>query len=285
MGKIKISYGRRKKKTLSKVNIMTKKGAKSQAYQINSLANKIRTLEKKQRSTRQYAQYRKTITNRDLNFFADSGWSVDNLVDPDNWLPVFQANPEVANANKLTVKGMSMELYFRVSDSVLPLTPKIITVFLVKLRNETGIQTLNGTNNMSTVGFGQLANDSVLWETVPLGMEEDSLAKLNPACFEIVKVKRFQIQNIIEQTAVADDDTSVTTPKGTYKRFSFNIKMGNLIKANAGKKWADMTSDDMAIKDRLYLLVHQGGAGAVAPPETDNVVNMSVNCTFTCLRS
>jgi hypothetical protein len=113
-------------------------------------------------------------------------------------------------------------------------------------------------------------------------MEEDSLAKLNPACFEIVKVKRFQIQNIIEQTAVADDDTSVTTPKGTYKRFSFNIKMGNLIKANAGKKWADMTSDDMAIKDRLYLLVHQGGAGAVAPPETDNVVNMSVNCTFTC---
>ena len=157
MGKIKISYGRRKKKTLSKVNIMTKKGAKSQAYQINSLANKIRTLEKKQRSTRQYAQYRKTITNRDLNFFADSGWSVDNLVDPDNWLPVFQANPEVANANKLTVKGMSMELYFRVSDSVLPLTPKIITVFLVKLRNETGIQTLNGTNNMSTVGFGQLA--------------------------------------------------------------------------------------------------------------------------------
>ena len=46
MGRIKISYGRKRSKTLSKVNVMTKKSAKSQAYQINALSNKIKSLEK-----------------------------------------------------------------------------------------------------------------------------------------------------------------------------------------------------------------------------------------------
>lgn len=282
-GSIRIRYGKRRgSRTLNKTNIMTKTGRKSQAYQINKLSNKIKTLEKKQRATRQYAQYRKTISDKELNFFDNSGWAVENLVDPVGWAPIFQANNEVANANKLTVKGMSMELYFRINDSLLPCTPKIITCFLVKLRSETGIQTLNDTNNMSTVGFGAVANDSVLWETVPLGQTEDSLARLNPACFEIVKVKRFQIQNIIEQTAVVDEDTAITTAKGTYKRFSWNIKMGNLIKANSNAKWKEMSPNEVSIKDRLYLLVHQGGAGAALAPETDNVVSMSANCTFQC---
>jgi hypothetical protein len=282
MGRIKISYGRKRSKTLSKVNVMTKKSAKSQAYQINALSNKIKSLEKKQRSTRQYCQFSKKIEDIDLPFQTQSGFQVENLIDPAGWVGLFQANNEVENANKLTVKSMSMELYFRVANSLLPCTPKIMTVFLVKLREETAIELLNDTGQLSSAGFGVNANDGVYFEKVTMGLTEDALVKLSPAAFRIVKVKKFQIQNIIEDTAVIDEDTSVTSVAGTYKRFTWNIKMGNNLKTSAGKKWSEMSPLDIAVKDRLYLIVHQGGAGALLPPETDNGVNLSGNIIFQC---
>jgi TolA-binding protein len=283
MGRINIRYGnRRKKKTLNKTNIMTRTKAKSQARQINALASKIKTLEKKQKQTRQYCQFRKEIDNRSLDFQTNSGWSVENLVDPDDWIGIFQANNEVENSNKITVRSMTCEFYFRITDSKLPCTPKIITCFLVKLRKETGVQTLNDTGQMSTAGFGTAANQSVLWETVGIGTSELTLAKVNPAAFEVVKVKKFQIQNIVEETAVTDLDTDLTTAAGTYRRFTWKLKMGNLIKANANKKWSEMSSDQVAIKDRLYLLVHMGGSGSLLTPELGNGVSMSANCTFQC---
>ena len=207
---------------------------------------------------------------------------MENLIDPAGWVGLFQANNEVENANKLTVKSMSMELYFRVANSLLPCTPKIMTVFLVKLREETAIELLNDTGQLSSAGFGVNANDGVYFEKVTMGLTEDALVKLSPAAFRIVKVKKFQIQNIIEDTAVIDEDTSVTSVAGTYKRFTWNIKMGNNLKTSAGKKWSEMSPLDIAVKDRLYLIVHQGGAGALLPPETDNGVNLSGNIIFQC---
>ncbi|AXQ66294.1 MAG: putative capsid protein [Cressdnaviricota sp.] len=278
--KYKNKYG--KNKNLSKVNIMTKKSAKSQAYQINSLVNKVKALEKKQKQTRQYCQFSKAIQNVDLPLLTNSGFQIENLVDPAGWDALFQSNNEVENSNKLTMRSCSMEFYFRIVNSLLPCTPKIITVFLVKLREETAIELLNDTGQLSTAAFGVNANSGVYWETIPVGLTEDALCKLSPSAFKILKVKKFQLQNIIEDTAIVDEDTSVTSVKGTFKRFSWNIRCGNLLKSAANKKWKDMTPLDVSIKDRLYLIVHQGGAGALAPPETDNGVNMSVNCIFNC---
>ena len=43
-----------------------------------------------------------------------------------------------------------------------------------------------------------------------------------------------------------------------------------------------MGVNEVAIKDRMYILVHVGGNGTVLPPETDNSVEMGCNIHFSC---
>jgi len=286
MPRVRFSYGTKSKK-LSKVNIMTKKSAKQQATQINALVNKVKAIEKKQKATRQWAQYTFPINNVGLSMYSNNGWSVEKIVHPAQWLPLYQASTEVANANKITVRSLRMELYFRISDSRLPLTPKIMTCFLCKLRNETAMDVLENTNNMSSAGFGADPNAAKYWNLQVMGLAEPGLATLSPAAFEIVKVKKFQIQNIIEETAVSslpgeDSNVEVTNPSATFKRFTWKLRMGNLIKTSGNAKWKDLNSDEVAIKDRLYLIIHQGGNGTELTPELGNIVNLSSSVMFTC---
>ena len=177
---------------------------------------------------------------------------------------------------------MNMELYFSPRDSLLPLTSKIVTCFLVKLREETALDLLEETAGMSSAGFGDDNSEGRFWHTQDLGMSYPAIASLNPACFEILKIKKFQIQNILQETAITDEDTSLTTPLNTYRRFTWKLRMGNLIKTASSKKWKDLSEEDIAIKDRLYLIVHQGGNGSLLTPELDNGVALSGVATFNC---
>ncbi|AXH78538.1 MAG: hypothetical protein [Circular genetic element sp.] len=270
-------------KVLSKTNIYTKTKPKSQAKQINKLANDLRVVKRKQNATRQYAQYTFSMDNVELGLTTNNGWSVEKLVQPSDWEGKFQASTEVANANKITVRNLRMELYFSPTDSILPLTPKIITVFLVRLRPETAMDLLNETAQMSSAGFGSNDNENKYWHTQDIGLSYPTIASISPGAFDVIKVKRFQVQNIVQETAVtAETDTAVTTPAGTYRRFVWYHRMGNLIKSSASNKWKDLDSDEIAIKDRLYLIIHQGGNGSVLPPEDDNGVSMGGVAMFSC---
>lgn len=276
-------YKEPRTKVLSKTNIYTKTKPKSQARQINKLVNELKVVKRKQNATRQYAQYTFAMDNVELGLASNNGWSVEKLVQPTTWGGKYQASNEVNNANKITVRNLRMELYFSPTDSLLPLTPKIITVFLVKLRPETAMDLLNETNNMSSAGFGDIANSNKYWHTQTIGLSYPTIASISPGAFDVVKVKRFQVQNIVQETAVSPEtDVNVTTPAGTYRRFVWYLRMGNLIKSAASNKWKDLTAEEIAIKDRLYLIIHQGGSGTVLPPEEDNGVSMGGVAMFSC---
>lgn len=276
------NYRRRRKNRYTKTDYLTKKSKTSQAYQILNLGNQVKAIRYKLKASKQWCQYQKNLSTIELDLEVNNGWQVEKLVDPTGWGSIWQASNEVENSNKLTIKSMYLEMYFRPQNSLLSLSPKIMTVSLVKLKQETAIEMLNDTGQMSSAGFGVNANAGKYWTTTDLGLTYKCLGRLSPACYRVIKTAKFQIQNIIESTALPDGEgnTDLTTPRNTYKRITWKIRMNNVLKTSSSQKWKDLTSDELEIKDRLFLIIHQGGETSIA--EGDNVVDMSANCTFNC---
>lgn len=273
------------KKQLTKSNIFSKRKSRNQAKQIYALSRRLRSVETKAKRSRQWCQFKLNVGNYVLT---NDEWKVVPLVHPSNWVSQFQANSSVNQGNKVVLKSMYAEFYFSPENSLVPLTPKIITFYIVKLRDETGVQTLNDTSQMSDTGFNDNDMNGKYWNAENIGMSYPTLTMLNRGAFRIVFVKRFQIQNIIQETAAMpppatiESDVPLTTPRNTYRRFTCKLKLGNLLKSADNINWSQMGVNEVAIKDRLYILCHVGGNGSLVTTEAGNSVEMGLNVNFTC---
>lgn len=253
----------RKKRTRASSNkkhILVKKSARAQQKQLMSLQKQVNTIKRSVKDITQYAQYSYPLAETGM----EHNWNITQLVRPDQWSQVFQSTTEQNNSNKFRIRNMSMEVFMSINDTELPCPPQIVTFFLCSLRKETAALTLQdlggiGLPNLNTSGINSYFNRTDFG-----GGTYQGLVKLNPAAFKIHKVKRFEIQNILNWTP-GTDDTVVNTPVGIRKRFYFKAKRGNVIKSATTKRWKQMEQEDCELTDLLYVMVHVSGADNLAP--------------------
>lgn len=285
------SYRTRKNRhsKVSTLDAKTRTGAKAQSNQIVKLQKQLNFVKKKVRDNRQFAQFE---VNAGSTALTNGAWHIRELVNPTNWNTRFQTTDDLTENSKINLHSMFLQLYYRPTNSLIPLTAKIVTVYIVKLRKETALQTLEETAQMttptSTTGFNDSNNKNKLWDTQNIGLSYECLPTLNRGCFKIIKKKTFQVQNIIQNTAATDatteefPDVAVTTPNGTFKSVKFYLRCYNKIQSGRGdKSWKEMGSGDLEVGDRYYLLTHVGGNGNTDTLEDGNTVTQGIHGTWT----
>lgn len=276
---------RRPARKVTTVEAKTKTSGKAQSTQILKLQKQLTSLKTKVGDNRQYAQFEINAGATDLT---NGEWHVRSLVNPPQWGKRFQSTEKVEENSKINLHSLYLQLYYRPKDSLLPLTAKMVTIYLVRLRKECALQTLEDTSQMTTPGFNQTTNKNYLWNTQDIGLSYESLPVLNQSCFKIIGKRSFQVQNIIQNTAATSvtveeaPDVAVTTPQGTFKSVRFYMKANNLIQSGRGDvSWKEMGEGDLQPQDRYYLLTHVGGNGSTETLEDGNQVTQGIHGTWT----
>ena len=258
-------------------------------YNKRRYRGRLRRLEIKVANNRQWGTYELDAGNTTL---VNGKWHIRPLMVPSNWTQQFQASNELDSNQKVQLYSCNIQLFHRPTDSLIPLTMKFVTVYVVKLKRETSLQTLEATGFMTTPsdtseGFNSADNKGRIWETQAIGLTNECFPSLNRDCFTIIKKKQFKIQNIIQLTAAtsatveAAPDVSVSTPPFTFKQTNIYMRCYNTVQSGRGdKSWKEMNEDDIQPGDRYYLLTHVGGSGSELTLEDGNTVDQGIRCTW-----
>jgi hypothetical protein len=249
---------------------------------------RIRTLERKVANNRQWGTYELNAGNTTLT---NGAWHIRQLVQPTQWIRKFNATEEIEDNRNVQLYSCSIQLYHRPTDSLIPLTQKFVTVYLVRLSKETALQTLEDTAQMTTpsatTGFNDPTNKDYLWDTQNIGASFECFPSLNRGCFKVIKKRQFKIQNIIQNTAATSEtieeapDVAVTTPPFTFKQTNMYMKAFNTIRSGRGdKSWKEMAETDLDHQDRYYLLTHVGGFGSTETLEDGNTLDQGIRVTW-----
>lgn len=255
------NFGRRRRRTSRLRNIKRKTGARSQSRQIASLERRVNRIAKE---SSQYAQFEILPegagqgTGVNLN---TGDFYVSCLTRPANWKPIFQAAALTGattgnTVNKCKMTSADLQFVFSPQDSLEALTPRIVNVWLLKLRKETAMDVLSETGNMSSAGLTTANNDVVHKSTVAGGAF--TMIKWNPASFHVLQHRQFTLANIIQETAVPGEDDTVTNTYDALKRVRMIPKMGNELKVPKGSV-LELNELDTMPNDRYYVVVHVGG--------------------------
>lgn len=271
----------------NKSSILRRRSAPAQQRQLMSLQKQVVSLKKKSNQRVQYAQFFLPLVggtgpdNAQINL-TDGDFYVLPLMNPAVFSsqPVFQArNTTVDDPNKCIVKNFDIQAVFSPKNSLTALTPRIIRVWTVSLRKETAQETLQGTTQMSSAGFNAAPNGKYYKNTfVDGGLA--TMVKLNPASFKIHTYREFTLANIMQETAVPDEDTAVTNTYNSLKRMRVWLKCGNHLKPPQGS-WSGINEGEVMPLDRKYFIVHVGGWAN----DGDNEVRMDTNIVATITTS
>ena len=257
-------------------------------YRKRAVKGRLRRLEMKVANNRQWGTYELNAGNTTLN---NGAWHIRELVDPAQWVRKFQATDNIGENQNIQLYSCNIQLFHRPTDSLIPLTMKFVTVYLVKLRRETALQTLEDTAQMTTAsattGFNDTDNKGELWDTQPIGATFECFPSLNQGCFKIIKKKQFKIQNIIQNTAATSGtaeefpDVAVSTPPFTFKQTNLYMRCYNTLRSGRGdKSWKEMGTGDLETGDRYYLLTHVGGFGSTETLEDGNTIDQGIRVTW-----
>lgn len=272
------NFGRRRRRTSRLRYIKRKTGARSQARQIASLERRVSQLAKE---SSQYAQWTMApeggggATGIDL---VNGQFYVNALVRPNGWIPLFQtagltgASTAIA-VNKMKITSFDLQFVFSPKNSLTALTPRIVRVYLMKLKKETAQDTLQATTGMSTAGLNAAAaaDNQLIYKTTTDG-GLDTMVKFNPAAFDIKAYREFTVANIIQETAVPDEDDTVTNTSDALQRCRMFHTAGNELKAPKGTV-RELNELEIMPLDRWYVVVHVGGWGN----DGDNQIRMDTN--------
>jgi len=239
MGKTR-RYGKKTAATKNKKDIQKSTKPKAQQKQIMSVQKQLTVVKNKLNDRAQYAQFRAPIENgtggsNDQIVLTDNQFYVNNLMRPSSWGNIFQTNANAVNGNKCTIKSFDIQLVFSPNLSLAPLTPRIVRVYVVSLKEETAQDTLNQTNNMSTAGLNALPNGELYWNSfVDGGLA--TMVKFNPLAFKIHAYREFTLANIVQETA-GENDVAITNTKDALKRVRMRVRRGNKIKPPTDRDW------------------------------------------------
>lgn len=251
-----------------------------------TLTDRVKAVERSVDNAKQWAQYKSPATGTDegTGFNLTTGeWVIRDLIRPNELLPMFQANSEVANSNKFRFTSLKMNIFLSPWNSEISLTPKMINVYLVSLKAATSAQFLDDTGQFNGTLFDN--SEGQYWEgTQSINGADVSMPMLSPAVFNIHMHKRMILQNIVEETPDADPDldTSVHNPNFTHKLIHKTHKMDCLLKTADNKKWKDLETKEVKDTKRLYLLFYQGGFDqAITEGGNGNTISVGLNAIFT----
>lgn len=265
-------------------------GASAQSRQILRLNRQVRAL---RTATSTHAQWTMNLEGQDSNSIdlTDGQFFVSSLIRPASWNPLFQTTVLGGSGStstlsftsqKCRVNSMNFSVVFSPQDSLLPLAPRMINFYILKLKKETASDVLQKTSGMSTAGLNTAASaDSniVLRDDLAGGLS--TLIRWNPAAFHICYRKTLKIANILQETIVPDEDVSLTNTHDALRRIHFNIKCGNLLQPAVGT-WKQMNELDVFPDDRYYMVVHVGGFTG-GPTNANSVVMSTLSVVNTTM--
>lgn len=271
-------------------SIRSRRGARSQQKQLLSLQRQVRRNSTKLKDVTQFCQYTMPVagTSDTSVTLSDGSFEVIQLIRPNQWGALFQTNPLTGSGSALTAPNkcrfhsMDLQFVFSPTDSEMSLTPRILRLWVVKLRPETAQQTLADTVDMSSTGFNSSANanEDLIYTTATTGGLQ-TMVKLNPAAFNILAYREMQFANIMELTGVTDEDTDITS-RPAVRRCRIKLKLNNKIKATHGS-WREMLQTNVMPEDRYYVITHVGGWDNGT--SVLNGITMDTNFFINCISS
>ena len=266
---------RSKRSTRNMRSIKSRKGASAQQRQLASLQRQVRRNANKLKEVTQHVQYSIPLTGTTeiTSALTDGAFDCYSLVRPNQWGPIFQTNALTGAGNALTAPNkvrltrMDLQMVFSPGDSLATMTPRIVRVWVVKLKPETANQTLEATVGMSGTGINaHVANHpGDLFYTTPAHGALQTMVKLNPAAFNIMAYREFTLANTLEETIVTPggelgENNPLSNTFDALKRVRIHMKISNVLKVAMGS-WREMEAADVMPNDRYYLLTHVGGFG------------------------
>lgn len=258
------NYGRRGRRSSKLRYIKRRTGAKSQSRQIASLERRVTQLDKE---ASQYAQFETRPEGAGGGTglsLIDGSFHVSALVRPNAWHPIFQTGTLTGanttfTVNKMKVTSADLQFVFSPTDSELALTPRVVRVWVLKLKKETAMDVLAETAQMSTAGLNaQVAANNDLVHRSTLGGGLYTMVKFNPAAFDIKHYREFTVANILQETGVPEEDDNLTNTKDALKRVRMRVPMGNELKVPKGGV-LELGELDTMPNDRWYVVVNVGG--------------------------
>lgn len=263
-------YGRRYKRRNKRRNrnIRRNTSAGAQSRQILRLNRQVRAI---QRETTQHAQWTMNLEGQAGNSvdLPDGQFYVSSLVRPFAWNALFQSTPATGagttttasfTSQRVRLNSMSFSIVMSPTDSLLPLAPRMINFYILKLKKETASDVLQKTNGMNSAGLNTAAaadSNIVLRDDLAGGLS--TLIRWNPVAFKVCYQKTMKLANILQETiSPPGEDVSLTNTHDALRRFHFRVKMGNMLQPAVGT-WKQMNELDVFPDDRYYMVVHVGG--------------------------
>ena len=226
-------------------------GRKTKAFKnYDSLTKKIKNMEATIKMDKVYLNYGTAVSNLLLGPV-----QAYHLTNTQSWISIFGTDANDGEGNKITYKGLGIDMYFRSFSE-----PKNIsfTVFLVSLTD------LIGQNfNVATGALGLVAGFH--YYESPSGGQ----VLLNKKCFKIHTKRRFQLGN----NGTALGNPSAMMQFGTERRLYFKVSK-NQVFQNPYGDWKDIQAQ-LDPNKNMYLLVfcNNSGADAQNPALDFNVVH------------
>lgn len=267
-------YNNRRKR-VSKVAAYSRKGAMSQARQIWKLQKQVTSIRNRVKDVTQYRQYKfsQSVTQ---GGGTSPTYGVFNLVQPNNWTPVFQApvNMETLSPNKFQGRSVGIEGMIQIGDPSVQQSPVTGTIFLCSLRDEVATQFAERTGNGVTMA------DGVDYSIASMGLVQGSgMTMLNKGTFKIHQIRRFMVGG---KTNFEDDfdehDTAATTNlKDNNYRFYMKHRYQNKLKSDGPDNrtspttggFRTLTIDTLEPKDQLFMFVFSNAI---------NLQTLSIHC-------
>ena len=281
----KMRAGTRKRRptaTRNKKYIKNRRSAYHQQKQLLSLQRQVQFQHSKLRDRAQYAQFFVPLdepdagTNGSQVTLPNGTFYVTDLVKPSQFASIFQSTSTVTLTNKFQFSSYDIQMLFSPKNSETALTPRIVRVWVLGLRPETGARTLNETNQMSSAGLNQSPiNEYYRAVTSDGGL--NTLVKFNPAAFKIHAYREFLMGNILNETSQepVEDNQSSANVSDPIKRARIMFRMRNKLKPPT-ESWRTMTPAQLMPNDRRFLCVNVGGWGGEGV-DGDNAVVMNAN--------
>jgi len=228
---------------------------------------------------------------------------VNALVRPGGWTPLFQTlatrsalptstTPPISAImpSEFDLDSIDIDLIFTPKNSLTALTPRVVRVWVLKLKRETAMECLQATAGMSTTGLNAItavANANYRKYTYITSMSNTdepadsglfTQVRFNPAFFDIKAYREFTLANIMEETAVDEENTAVQgSIESVMQRHKIHINCGGRrIKSGSGG-FRGLNELEIEPEDRYYLVTHVGGFAG----DGDNQVVMNTNLLVT----
>lgn len=254
-----------------------KRNNRPHSKKIASLERSVRQIKKESVQPAQFATIPEGSGGATGLALPNGSFHVSNLMRPAAWQAIFQTGLLTGQnlqftPSRMKVTSCDLQFVFSPSTSLTALTPRIIRVWLLKLRPETAMETLQASNGMTSAGFSGLDDKYVHKTTTGGGLQ--TMVKFNPAAFDVKQYREFTIANIVQETAddEGDTDIAITNTENALKRVRMRHTMGNELKVPQGGV-RDMQENEVMLNDRWYVVAHVGGWGN----DSDNSIRMDTN--------